>query len=143
MWEITIKSQLISFLYAVVVGLLLSVYFDFFRTLRKCISHKNVIIFIEDITFFITATFVTFMLLMARCNGEVRAYVLIAIVAGFFIYRITLSKLIFPLSVWLLNYFLKFVNKIGSIIAKSVLWVIKKAKKVSKICNSSKKTLER
>ncbi len=143
MWEITIKSQLTSFFCALVVGILLSVFFDFFRTLRKCIIHKKITVFIEDIIFFIIATFITFMLLMARCNGEVRAYVLISIIAGFFVYRITLSKLLFPVAAWLLNYFLKFINKIASIIAKSVLWGIKKVKKVLKIRNSSKKTLER
>ncbi len=143
MWEITVKSQLISFLCAVVVGIFLSFYFDFFRTLRRSFKHNKITVFIEDIIFFLVAAFVTFLLLMARCNGEVRTYVIISIILGFIIYRITLSRLLLPVAVFLLKFFIKILNKTGSIITKSVLFIIKNAKKLLKIRNRDKKTLER
>ncbi len=143
MWEITVKNQLISFLCAVVVGIFLSFFFDFFRTLRQSFKHKKITVFIEDILFFLVATFITFLLLMARCNGEVRAYVIVSIVLGFFFYRITLSRLLLPVAVFLLKFFIKIFNKIGSIIGKSVSLIVKNAKKLLKIRNRDKKTLER
>lgn len=143
MWEITVKSQLISFLCGILVGIFLSLYFDFFRTLRRSFKHKKITVFIEDILFFLVATFITFLLLMARCNGEVRAYVIVSIILGFFIYRITLSRLLLPIAVFILKLFIKILNKIGSFIAKNVLLIIKKLKKLLKIRNSNKKTLER
>ena len=76
MWEISIREQLLTVLYSIIVGLFLSFVFDFFKLLRQCFKHKKFLIFIEDVIFFIDATFITFMLLMARCNGEVRSFVL-------------------------------------------------------------------
>lgn len=143
MWEITVKNQLISFLCAVVVGIFLSFYFDFFRTLRRCFKHKKITVFIEDILFFLVATFITFLLLMARCNGEVRTYVIVSIILGFFVYRITLSRLLLPVAVFLLKFFIRILNKIGTVLTKSVLFVIKNAKKYLKKRNRDKKTLER
>ena len=69
MWEITVKSQILTFFYAVTLGIILSVLFDFFKTIRISYKHNNIFVFIEDIVFFLISTFLTFMFLMARCNG--------------------------------------------------------------------------
>lgn len=103
MWEINLVSQIISFLYAVLVGIILSVFFDFFRALRKVKLYGKTAIFFQDIAFWIIATLITFLLLIARCNGEVRGYILIGELLGFFGYRITLSKFV----LWFLLFFIK------------------------------------
>ena len=96
MWEINLKQQIVSLLYALLVGVVWALYFDFFRALRKNKSHSAFLIFIEDLSSFLIFTFITFMLLMARCNGEVRGYMLVAEAFGFLIYRVLLSRFIMP-----------------------------------------------
>ena len=133
MWEITVKSQILTFFYAVTLGIILSVLFDFFRTIRISYKHNNIFVFIEDIVFFLISTFLTFMFLMARCNGEFRTYVISAILIGFFIYRITLSKIILPTSVIITKFFIRLFGKIFLLFQKSVSLTVKNTKKLLKI----------
>jgi spore cortex biosynthesis protein YabQ len=142
MWEITLKSQIITLLYGLLVGMIMSLYFDSFRILRKTFKHKDYVVFIEDIAFFFVATFITFMLLMARCNGEPRAYVLLAILLGYFLYRITLSRLILPVVVSINKFILKIFSKIFIYASKIVSIFAQKLKNLLKKENSDKKTLE-
>jgi spore cortex biosynthesis protein YabQ len=143
MWEITVKSQILTFFYAVTLGIILSVLFDFFRTIRISYKHNNIFVFIEDIIFFLISTFLTFMYLMARCNGEFRTYVISAILIGFFIYRITLSKIVLPTSVIITKFFIRLFGKIFLLFQKSVSLTVKNTKKLLKIRGRNKKTLER
>lgn len=95
MWEIKFENQIISFLSALMLGAILSLIFDFLRGIRKVIKHSEISIFIEDVIFSVFSAFMTFLLLLSRCNGEIRAYMLIGISAGFFAYRCTLSRFVF------------------------------------------------
>lgn len=52
-------------------------------------------VFIGDMFFWIVSAFVTFIFLLSRTNGEIRGYVLISMLLGFVIWRITLSKPLF------------------------------------------------
>ena len=143
MWEITVKAQILTFFYAVTLGIILSVLFDFFRTIRISYKHNNIFVFIEDIVFFLISTFLTFMFLMARCNGEFRTYVISAILIGFFIYRITLSKIVLPTSVIITKFFIRLFGKIFLLFRKSISITVKNTKKLLKIRGRNKKTLER
>ena len=143
MWEITVKSQILTFFYAVTLGIILSVLFDFFKTIRISYKHNNIFVFIEDIVFFLISTFLTFMFLMARCNGEFRTYVISAILIGFFIYRITLSKIVLPTSVIITKFFIRLFGKIFLLFRKSISLTVKNTKKLLKIRGRNKKTLER
>ncbi len=107
MWEISLKQQVISFLYALLVGVLWALFFDFFRALRRVASHSGIIIFVEDLFSFIIFTFVTFMLLMARCNGEVRGYMIAGEAFGFLIYRLVLSRYIMSVLTFFFSFFAK------------------------------------
>ena len=132
MWEITVKSQLLTFLFGVVIGAVLSLYFDSFRTLRRCFRHNKLAVFLEDILFFIVSAFVAFMFLMARCNGEVRAYVIFSLILGFMLYRITISRLLLPICVFAFRFAARIIKKIGLYISKFISHLTKNAKKQQK-----------
>ena len=92
MWEIDIKFQLLTFLFACILGALYSAFYDVFRALRLVKNQKPFTIFLEDLFYFITLAFITFFYLLAFTNGEVRFYVIIGIVLGFIVFYILLSK---------------------------------------------------
>ncbi len=128
MWEITVKSQIITFLCGILLGVILSFDFDLFRALRNVLKHNNVVVFFEDILFFLVAIFTTFLLLMARCNGEVRMYVILSIITGFFMYRISLSKLFLPIIKFIFGLFVMIFKNIGNFAIKLWSYVNKFAK---------------
>lgn len=146
MWEISLKQQVISFLFALLVGFVWALFFDFFRALRKAFIHSGLLVFAEDLFCFLIFTFVTFMLLMARCNGEVRGYMLVGEALGFAFYRLTLSRFIMSVLVFLFSLLGKFfavsgewIERFGTFLEKNTgkLWqnfkkIIKKLKVMRK-----------
>ena len=141
MWEISSSSQIISFLYSLLIGILLSVFFDFYRVARKLKKFSKTGVFFQDIAFWIVATFVTFLLLMARCNGEVRGYILIGELLGFFVYRLTLSPFVLKFLLQIFKMFIKiygiykgFIEQtadfLDKVLGEIYSIILKKAKKV-------------
>lgn len=96
MWEINITTQALTFLYAVILGALLCIFYDIIRAFRKAGLNGNISVFITDILFWLVNTFLTFVFLMATTNGQFRVFVLVAELIGFVICRLSLSKLLFP-----------------------------------------------
>lgn len=96
MWEINISNQAQTFLFSMLFGVLMCLLYDVIRALNKN-GGGSVIIFFRDILFWIHGAILTFLFLLSRTNGEIRGYVLIASLIGFFICRVTLSKIFFPI----------------------------------------------
>lgn len=94
MWEIHIVDQLVSFLYSVITAVFLSLINDFFiayRRLKKCSVFS---VFFQDLFFWIVAALETFLLLMARCNGEIRGYILLGMLFTAVLWHFTLSRFV-------------------------------------------------
>jgi hypothetical protein len=52
MWEINLKSQILSFLGSIVLGLIFCVIYDLLRVVRKYGKSNDLRLFIEDIIYF-------------------------------------------------------------------------------------------
>ncbi|MBQ4120173.1 MAG: spore cortex biosynthesis protein YabQ [Clostridia bacterium] len=113
MWEINNTSQAISFLYSIILGILFAIIYDFFRSLRKCKQHTILLVFIEDILYFLILAVITFIFLLALTNGQVRAYILIGILLGFLLFVLTLSKYYIIVMCFLLKLFFKLLDLIS------------------------------
>lgn len=127
MWEIDIKFQLLTFLFACLLGAIYSAFYDLFRALRLVKNQKSFTIFLEDLFYFLTLAFVTFFYLLAFTNGEVRFYVIIGIVLGFIAFYILLSKY----NLLLLNCLLKIIFKGINLFFKGLYWLINKIDNIS------------
>lgn len=127
MWEIDIKFQLLTFLFACILGAIYSAFYDVFRALRLVKNQKPFTIFLEDLFYFLTLAFVTFFYLLAFTNGEVRFYVIIGIVLGFIAFYILLSKY----NLLLLNCLLKIIFKGINLFFKGLYWLINKIDNIS------------
>lgn len=93
MWEINLKQQLISFCYSLILGILLCILYDLFKAIRINMKLKFICIFISDVLYFIISAFLTFLILLALTNGEIRAFILIGELLGFILCRISISKI--------------------------------------------------
>lgn len=95
MWEINVGNQFLTFIYSLILGGLLCPSYDFIRAIRKSGFNSFIAVFFTDIIFWIISAFITFIFLISRTNGEIRGYVLIGILAGFVIFRLTFSRFVF------------------------------------------------
>lgn len=146
MWEINNSLQINSFLYSLILGAIFCAFYDVFRAIRLVTSPKAIIVFIQDIFFFLVVSFITFLVLLALTNGEIRGYILFGIVIGFFAWYFTFSKFLVKLGqriVYLIRYCLLKINtafnivlakteriliKLASILQKFFKKLLKKAK---------------
>ena len=107
----------------VIIGLIL----DFFRIIRKTFKTSNVITYIEDILFWILTGISIIFFMYNFSDGAIRLFMIIALLLGFLIYILSISKFvikIFVFSINILKDFFKTIIKIGAIPAKLIYKVI-------------------
>ena len=88
-----IYDQCKTFCIFFVVGILIGIIFDFFRALRKKFKTNNIIIYIEDILFFIIIGALFLKSVLIFSFGEIRFYIFIAIIFGIITYVLTIEKI--------------------------------------------------
>ena len=119
MWEISSLSQYTCFIYSMILGVELGLIYDFFKIDRIVFKRKSFFVFLQDILFWLIAAFEFFSFSVVFSNGQIRGYLLLGSILGFFIYRLTFSKIInliiIPLKRLkniLKKFYLNFINKI-------------------------------
>lgn len=91
MWEISLSLQIEAFLWSLFFGAVFCIAFDFLCLLDTELSFGKVTVFILDILFFVLLGFLNFCFFLVFCNGEIRGYVFVGEVIGFFLCKKLLS----------------------------------------------------
>ena len=128
-----IGNEAIFFVISMFCGMGLVVVYDLFRIFRRLVSHGNIWIGCEDVSYWLFCTAVVFLLLYRQNDGMMRAFCFLAIGLGGLIYAFLFSKTVVKLVVQ----FLKALWKvIGSPIfkrgKKAFVFVRKQLKKLYK-----------
>ena len=89
-----VVEQVYIFLATILVGAVMGIVFDFFRALRRNGNTCNIIVYLQDIIFWLIVAVIIITSSFVLNNGELRGYMLIGYVLGAFIYMLTLSKYI-------------------------------------------------
>lgn len=108
MWEINLNNQFATLIYSLVLGIVLCVFYDILRALRKVGFNSFLAVFMADFLFWVLSAFATFLFLTARTYGEIRGYVLIGELFGFLLARFTVSKLTLPFFKFIFVYIKRF-----------------------------------
>lgn len=81
-----INAQVYSFLGTIIIGLVLGLFFDFYRVFRAIVKPKRILTYLGDFLFGILATIIVFLLLLYSNWGEFRLYVFIGMTLGLLLY---------------------------------------------------------
>ena len=122
-------DQLYLFLIFTINGILIGIFFDCFRILRKTFKTSDFVTYIEDILFWIISGISVLITIFKFNNGELRLFIIIAILFGVVIYISSFSKYFISINVSLINLFSKILSKVIHILLfplKSVLRFILK-----------------
>lgn len=104
---------------------------------------KGLGVWINDLVFFAFAGFTTFCFLLVRSNGEVRGYVIIGILIGFWFFKELFSRLYIKLSVWLIKLIKGTASRIFVAARGIFLKIYRKMRKtLKKVKNYKKKRLK-
>lgn len=89
-----INEQATLFLIFSFNGVIIGLLFDFFRILRKSFKTPNLITYIQDILFWIFTGISIIYFLYNYSDGNIRFFLFIALILGFLLYILTISKYI-------------------------------------------------
>lgn len=139
-------NQAYLFMMFVINGILIGFLFDVFRILRKSFKTKDIITYIEDISFWILAGVLTLYFIFYYNNGEIRFYIFLGIILGILIYILTISKYIIKFSVTIINFVKDIINKVIQIVFYPLKLIINFIRKllfrpISFICINIRKNL--
>lgn len=154
-------EQLISFIYFIIVGIVLSIIFDIFRILRRTIKTSDIVTNIQDILFCIITGIVILFSIFYFNEGQLRLYIFIGIILGITFYMIFISKYFIKINVIIINFIkkilfllikpfiilLNFTKKlifkpISFIIINVKCFTIKNLQKIKKVTKKEKKSME-
>ena len=89
-----INNEFSVFLAFILIGIIISFLFDFFRILRRVYQTPDFLTIIEDIAFWIISGIILLSGIFILNEGNIRAYLFIGLFTGILFYIITLSKTI-------------------------------------------------
>ena len=119
-------EQLISFIYFIIVGVVLSIIFDIFRILRRTMKTSDIVTNIQDVVFCIITGIIILFSIFYFNNGELRLYVFLGIFIGIALYMIFISKYFIKINVAIIN----FIKKIIFLILKPFIIILNFTKKL-------------
>ncbi len=96
------------FLFSCVVGVILGIIYDFFRTFRIIVPHNSILVMLEDILFFIIYIIILISFISAFARGQFRVFYILGNILGFILYFFTAGR-IAVLIIRKLVYFIKSV----------------------------------
>lgn len=121
-----IVDEVMSFLCSCVVGMVLGAFFDCFRILRLAVKSPKILVFIEDVLFFIVAAIATLYIVLEQSNGTVRVFLLFGELLGLIIYFYSIGILVIKSAKFIISVFKKFfaivfypLRKLGNFVLKS------------------------
>lgn len=111
---ISVARETMIFLGCAACGMVLGLLFDILRISRRVVKTGNFIVMIEDLLFWLVASFFVFVSIFYLNDGELRWYEFFGIALGSGFYMLAFSPWILKVSVYVLNFF-----------KKLMIWIIK------------------
>lgn len=99
-----ISNQLYVFLIYSFSGVIIGLFFDVFRILRKSFKTPDFVTYIEDIIFWILTGLFLIYIIFKFNNGEIRSYIFIGLGIGILLYLLIFSKYFIKINVIIIKY---------------------------------------
>ena len=111
-----ITNQAILFAIFLLNGVIIGFLFDIFRILRKSFKTSDIVTYIEDILFWIFTGIIILYSIFTFNNGEIRLFMIIAVIIGSGIYLLYISSYVIKINVTIILFCKKIIYKIFSIL---------------------------
>ncbi len=136
---LSISNQIRVFFLCVGIGLMSGFIYDLFKIIRKTFKHKNLYIQIEDLIYWIVVTFLAFLILLHKNNGEVRLYGMIGLLLGYVINEFLISRWTVLFGTKIVCYLLIMIKQFLKIIMFPIKVMIKILERPLKFVNKKSK----
>lgn len=116
---------MLLFLNSCILGFCFGTIYDFFKITRIAVKTCAVVVFIEDLLFFVAVTIGSFVFIVIENDGMLRGFLITGILIGLILYFTTLSIVITKAATAIINvvkWILRFIYKLT---LKPILWVVR------------------
>lgn len=113
-----IMIELRFFCTSVLWGVLLLVFYDVLRIIRRIIAHNGFFIALEDLIYWVISSLLIFRMMYRQNNGIIRGFAILAMLLGMILYHSALSEL-------LVDMISGMINKIIGLIGKVIIFILK------------------
>ncbi len=134
---IDLNIQVIIFLWSLVLGSILGLLYDIFKSVRFAFKSNKKHLFIQDIIYCLLCGFLTFLFSLAINRGNLRFYIIMGEFLGFFIYQTSVSKIFMKVTITIIIIIKKVLHKIYKIIFSPIISIVKKI--IKSVFKSNKK----
>lgn len=118
-------NEIYIFAIFILNGALIGILFDIFRILRKSFKTPDILTNIEDIFFILISGFIILYTIFRLNNGQIRIYMLIALILGITLYITFISKYFIKLNVNIIKFIKLILKKILNILFFPFKYIIK------------------
>ncbi|NLM13619.1 MAG: spore cortex biosynthesis protein YabQ [Epulopiscium sp.] len=122
---VSISEQAQIFIAAVEAGIIIGIFYDIFRIIRKIIPHPNWVIQLEDLIYWIIVSAFMFFVLFNKNYGEIRGFALLGAFLGNVIYFFTFSIFLMKISDWIIYWIKRIIRTLIRIILMPVKIILK------------------
>jgi spore cortex biosynthesis protein YabQ len=112
----TVQFQSYVFSYSVYGGILIGILYDIYRAIKGRKKSERLITSLWDILFLFSVFFVVVWAVFSSSYGDIRAYVLIGFLVGFYFYEKLLGRIVVGLFHFLLRNIISFFKKTNNIL---------------------------
>lgn len=123
-----LSLEVYTFFLFVIIGIIISILFDFFRAIRLRKVYSDRSIAFQDILFWLLTGFIITFSIITFLNEKLRIYIFIAMILGSFIYILFFSKYM----LMLFEIILKYLSKIIKFVFVPILYLYKIVEKIIK-----------
>lgn len=109
-----IYDEMRLFLVCMLLGAVLALVYDLIRILRMLFHHKDFLVDVEDLLFWLFTAWLVFRTLFAYNRGALRGYAFLGLFLGFLLYAFTFSRILLKMAAWFVPYW----HKVGVLLRK-------------------------
>jgi len=110
--------------------MIIGIFFDIFRILRKSFHTPDIITYIEDILFWLFTGAFLLLVLFKFGDGELRIYNIVGLLVGVIIYILSISKFFIKINVTIITFIKSIIYKIIKIILYPIKFILKIIRKM-------------
>lgn len=130
LYGLSLATQTKNFLLSLGFGFIMGIFYDLFRIIRISISKGKIATVISDILYCVFLCFALMLFCLTVNEGEIRLYLLLGSLAGFFVYYFSLGVIIFSFSERLITIIKKIIKSIFNVISFPFRFIFGKLRKL-------------
>ncbi|MBR5320257.1 MAG: spore cortex biosynthesis protein YabQ [Clostridia bacterium] len=130
LYGLSLATQTKNFLLSLGFGFIMGILYDLFRIVKISISKGKLATIISDILYCIFLCFALFLFCLTVNEGEIRLYLLLGSMAGFFVYYFSLGVIIFSFSEKIIAFIKAIIKSVFNIISYPFRFIFGKMRKI-------------